>query len=298
MGPGIENGKGGLPNRPRFSWDVRSVPWTDGKGKQDDYADAVELWSAFHDALPGKNSNKIPAELRGIMLQANLFGRAKDLAKKIPDTTIRSNNGASAIVRGIHKRDTLSTVSAVYSDFISLLCTKRGEKESFKNFESRFEANVSKFNSHSEICELPESLTAFLLLANANVDNSQKIAVLAAASPKEAQCEQDATTTAMLSAVTYTSVASVLCQCENKTHNGKNTDLSSLVANSAQTHGIRRKQRLTPEQLADLKSKSVCHLCNQKGHWKSDHNADGSLKPGVKSVPIAPTNDTNGKRKQ
>ena len=33
-----------------------------------------------------------------------------------------------------------------------------------------------------------------------------------------------------------------------------------------------RKRRLTPEQLADLKSKSRCNRCHQLVHWASDHN--------------------------
>lgn len=32
----------------------------------------------------------------------------------------------------------------------------------------------------------------------------------------------------------------------------------------------KRKHRLTPEKLADLKSKSTCHRCKKKGHWASD----------------------------
>ena len=51
MGPGFEFNKA-MPSRPKYSWDIKNVPWTDGKGNQDECAESVELWTAFHDALP------------------------------------------------------------------------------------------------------------------------------------------------------------------------------------------------------------------------------------------------------
>ena len=181
-----------LPSRPRFSWDMKSVPWTDGEGRQDDYADAVSLWSAFHDELPESNANKIPEKLRGIMLVSQLFGRAKEICKKIDDSVIRSVEGPAAIVQAVYKRDALSTVSDVYRDYMDLLSLKRSSNEKFRTFESRFEAQVAKFNSNSTVCQIPEALTSFLLLANTNVDDSKRISVLAAASPTD---DNTATTT-------------------------------------------------------------------------------------------------------
>lgn len=145
------------------------------------------LWEAFHNKLPDSNANKVPEELRGIMLQSNLFGRSKDLCKKVPDSVIQSATGVAAIVRALYKRNPLSTVSLVYQDFLTVLGTKRGSNETFRNFEPRFASKVSKFNSHSASFELAEALTAFMLLANSGVDSSQRIFVLAAATPHETQ---------------------------------------------------------------------------------------------------------------
>lgn len=64
MGPAQESSSG-VPSRLKFSWDIKNVPWTDGKGCQEDYSKAVDLWSKFHDRLPDSNSNKISKELRG-----------------------------------------------------------------------------------------------------------------------------------------------------------------------------------------------------------------------------------------
>ena len=82
-----------LQKRPRFSWDIRCIPWTDGKGSQEEYVAAVKSWSSFHEQLPDSNSNKISKALRGIMLQSHLYGRAKDLCKDIPFDEISSEDG-------------------------------------------------------------------------------------------------------------------------------------------------------------------------------------------------------------
>lgn len=284
MGPAITQSE--LPKRPKFSWDIKSVPWTDGRGNQEEYANSVALWSAFHEKLPNNNSNKIPSELRGIMLQSQLFGRARDLVKKIDDEVIHSPDGAYAIVKAIHKRDALSAVSSVYQDFLRLLGTKRATNESFKNYEARFEAQLSRFHAHSNSCFLPDALTAFMLLANANVDTSQRISVLAASSPRDTSKDAEFTTESYLNKVHYEAIASVLRQCDRTKGD---VDDNSVSANNATTPVSfprgRKKRNLTPEQLADLKSKSICRECHKKGHWASDHNEDGTLKPGVKSEP-------------
>ena len=60
----------------------------------------------------------------------------------IPSSAIQSDGGTDAIVKAIYKRDALSVVSDVYQLFLGLLKTKHGLIESFKNFESRFDAHV------------------------------------------------------------------------------------------------------------------------------------------------------------
>lgn len=46
-----------------------------------------------------------------------------------------------------------------------------------------------------------------------------------------------------------------------------------------------RPGRLSPAQIQERKNTTQCRLqgCGKYGHWYSDHNVDGSLKPGVKS---------------
>ena len=77
------------PSRPRFSWDMKNAPWTDGKGNQERFYEAVQQWVNFHNLLPDSNSNKIPANLQGVILQSQLYGRARDLCLKISSTEIQ-----------------------------------------------------------------------------------------------------------------------------------------------------------------------------------------------------------------
>lgn len=167
-------------SRPKFSWDMRTAPWTDGRGPQDEYADAVDRWSDFHDLLDYKNPNKIPKTLRGTMLWLQLSGRAKDVARKIPRDILMSENGANAVVAAVHRRDPLSVVSTVYSDFANLVSARRSDNESYKAFESRFEAAVSRFRSHGDQITIPEPLLALMLLNGARVDDNQRVSILAA----------------------------------------------------------------------------------------------------------------------
>ena len=95
MGPAHQNL---LPSRPKFSWDSKTAPWTDGKGEQEGYHKSVKLWNAFNDALPNSNSNKIPKALRAICLKSQLFGRAADLCSGIDDASLTTDDGVKRIV--------------------------------------------------------------------------------------------------------------------------------------------------------------------------------------------------------
>lgn len=58
-----------LPTSSKLKWYMRSYPWTDGKWNQEPHVLQVGRRSKYHDTLPDNNSNKIPAELRGLTLQ-------------------------------------------------------------------------------------------------------------------------------------------------------------------------------------------------------------------------------------
>eukprot|EP00171_Calliarthron_tuberculosum_P001315 IDg1315t1 len=240
------------------------------------------------------------------MLQSQLFGRARDLCKGIPSSDIQSPTGTAAIVRAVYKRDPLTVVSEVYYDFLSLLNLKRGSNESFKGYESRFEAQVSKFNAHSQKFTVPEALTAFMLLANSGVDSGQRISVLAAAAPSEEKCNPETSKTDdYLAAVSYRSIASVLRQCDKMAYGQSSQHQNGITSHNANTtyrkgnnfNQRHARRRRTPAEIAEIKSKSTCRKCGQIGHWHSDHNPDGTLNPSVKSSPPTSSNASGSNKK-
>lgn len=114
------------PSSLRFSWNLKRVPWTDRKALQDDYCGAVKVWRNFHDILDDKKSNMLGKKLRGSILKWQCYVRSNDLVKAVPHDKINSVDGATYVVTAIHKRDLLSFVTDVYSDFNMLVKTYRG----------------------------------------------------------------------------------------------------------------------------------------------------------------------------
>lgn len=108
---------------PRFFWDIRAVPWTDGKRDQHEYVKAVCRRSAFHENLPDGNSNKITDKNRGTVLLSNLYGSAKELCDKIEDVVLNPDAAKSTelIISTMYKRDPLSVVTVVYEELQKLL---------------------------------------------------------------------------------------------------------------------------------------------------------------------------------
>ena len=96
---------------------MKTVPWTDAKGLQEEYPEAVTEWCNLHDLLDDTDSNKMVPKLRGPILKSQCYSRAKDLAKSIPIGELNSENGATCVVSSIHKRDALSFVTDIYNDF-------------------------------------------------------------------------------------------------------------------------------------------------------------------------------------
>lgn len=119
--------------------------------------------------------------------------------------------------------------------------------------------------------------------------------MLANCAPKDSSFTSDSTTNDFLKAVSYESIASVLRQCDRVLTSNSfspNSTLStnvsfassSLPYNSSGDRGRRelqgRKQRLTPEQIAELNTRTKCHRCGKYGHWTNDHRKDGAIKQG------------------
>ena len=113
------------------------------------------------------------------------------------------------ISKTLHKKDALSVVSNAYSEVLTLFSRKRGNSESYQNFESKFSAEVSKLNSHA-LNTLPESFRAFMLLAYSSVDTNQHISILAATTPLVTTAMSNMTDQQLLDSIEYDPTASVL----------------------------------------------------------------------------------------
>lgn len=110
MGPDMEHSTTSatsLPSRPKFSWDFKSPPWADGRGDQQQYVEQVTLWKEVHDTLRDSNPNKIVAELQGIVLNAQLVGRARDLCAKVSLEDLKKTDGAITLAQAIYRIDPL-----------------------------------------------------------------------------------------------------------------------------------------------------------------------------------------------
>lgn len=156
----------------------------------------------------------------------------------------------------------------------------RGETEPLKNFESRFEAQLSKFNPLGSSVSLPKSISALVLLANLKVDSSQRISILAAAAPKESNLSTRASIEDYVKAVKYEAISSLLRQC----HRPTNGDYSSkLTVNWAfQPHlRPRNSRKMSHGQLIEMKGKTKCGKCGKYGHWYAEHESDGRLNANV-----------------
>lgn len=100
------------------------------------------------------------------MFLSYLYGRARDICKSIGDDVINSKSGVDAIVGGFHKHDPLTVVFTVYGELMKLLSTKCNPEESFREFELRFNAQLSRFNWLASHAFLTYSISALMLLTN------------------------------------------------------------------------------------------------------------------------------------
>lgn len=152
------------------------MPWTDEQGDQQEFAEAGRQWRAFHKKLP--NSSKTVTVNQGIVVQSHLYGHAQNICKSIPESTINIKDGVDATVNAVHQRDPLMVVSTVYYELIRLMFTRQIANESFHDFESRFSAQMSRFNYFASYTLIYGPMSALMLLVNAKIDLSQLVSIL------------------------------------------------------------------------------------------------------------------------
>lgn len=165
---------------------------------------------------------------------------------------------------------------------------------------------------------LSGSLSALILLANAVVDPTQIISILAAAVPSDTNLTVKPSTDDYVKAVQYETVASFLRQCETYAVQYDHTVLAAAYEHHMQNKGSNEwnrtsktggndggrnggntgrcqgRIRITLENVKRAKNKSQCKRCGSYGHLYTDQNQDGSLKHGETSSYNPITTDGSG----
>lgn len=140
----------------------------------------MSAWSVSYRLLLDTNLNELGKKRRGTILKSQCYGRENDLVKSVSQDDLRKDNGWLHIVKVTHKIDPLQFVSDVYLDFNSLISTCRGQNETKRNFETQFDAQISRFNSPNA-GKVPDALVPLMLLSISNIDDNQRVLILAAA---------------------------------------------------------------------------------------------------------------------
>ena len=99
------------PGRPRFHWDPRNAPWTDGRDPQDEYIRAVKHWCRYHDAVPDSYSKKVPTDLQAMLLHAQLQERANEITMSIDVEQLKSPTGEQLLFEAIDKLYRIQVIS-------------------------------------------------------------------------------------------------------------------------------------------------------------------------------------------
>lgn len=98
----------------------------------------VRRWSTFHDNLPESNRNKISVSNLRIVLLSHLYGRAKDLCKRIENKVISSHDVVDIIINAFNKHNPLYIFTLAYGEVQLLLSTRHYNHETYRNFEVRY----------------------------------------------------------------------------------------------------------------------------------------------------------------
>lgn len=218
-----------------------------------------------------------------------------------------------AIVNALYKCNPFTAVSHVFDDFSALLNTTREGNEFFKNFETRFVAQMSRYIAHGLSVALPPNIVTLLLLANTNVGGSQRVTILFSDSANAStSVTADSTNDDLIMLVEYEATASVICQFDNESRTSScpsssvhDFTLSSSAVNTPKSssannnnYASRRYRTMNAEQLRLYKLNVRCNDCDEYGHFDSDHNTDGSIKHCLPSNVAPPANDRNSSQNQ
>lgn len=139
------------------------------QGDPKEFTEVVENWCTFYNSLLDCNSNKRTKPNHSIFLQFNRYAHEKAFCGAKHKNRLRTEARTTAIAAATDTLNLLTVVSNVQITLNILLSTNRTSHESFKNIESRFVAQLFRFNPFSSKATIQEAKAFLILLANALV---------------------------------------------------------------------------------------------------------------------------------
>lgn len=170
------------------------------------------------------------------------------------------------------------------------LSSRRGRNESYRTYELRFDAQLSKFILLGNSAASSNAMATLFLLANANFDSAQRISILYSAAPLRHGLLPRSSLDNFVRPVKKEAIAAVLRQYdqsittdkENRTNAPQSHSLSaaSVYAPEYNRRSLRKLPtawKMSPNKILHAKNTRSCSKCGMFGPLYNDHNADGSL---------------------
>lgn len=165
----------------KFLLDGKSAPWSKGHGFQERYDGSVENWLPYHTCKTDNNPNEFPGNVRGTILNFQLYGCARDVVCCVASGKLQSSYNASFIVDAIFNRDPLAVLADMYAKLNYFVSARRRSNRLFSKYLLRLSALVSKLDSDKSSISHPEYITAFMLMASAVINDSHRVSIVAVA---------------------------------------------------------------------------------------------------------------------
>lgn len=83
---------------------------------------------------------------------------------KLDCSTVEAHDCDIKLALAIHKQDGISIINDTFQRFFQVLATKHGDSETYRNFETRFDASVCRLNASCPGSELPSAILSFQCL--------------------------------------------------------------------------------------------------------------------------------------
>lgn len=130
---------------------------------------------SIHDSLHESHKHKIDLMDCGFVLLSHLFGNAHELCGSIQRKMLDSDDCSALIFDEVHKKDSFSVVTDVFTQLKSPIFTTFRRNESYRLFKARFNAQLHRYNEFRTHTTMSEAVCALLLLNNIKGEYARQI---------------------------------------------------------------------------------------------------------------------------